>query len=373
MNSWMWRIPCVVILPLVCGACASLPNTAAIAEPRDNAVHGSGMDRHGARVAPVVSGPPALEPVQRLPPVDAEYNLWQPREDFLSPPSYVGEPVGDFSGWGASPAEASAGVVRLPPVEDRLAAIGRPGLIGLNLRSRAQELPSKVWLDHKGLYSWPSLGMLAAGIGVHGVMANTPIDQKIHDWYQGSVRTTGTDDVARVAKTLGDGTIFIPAFAGLTIAGAAFDDSAIGHTAFEFGNRVLRGYLVGAPPMLTLQYALGASRPTEGDLDESHWFLFHDTNSVSGHAFMGAVPFITAAKMVENPWLKAGLYFCSTLPAWSRVNDSDHYPSQAILGWWIGYLACEAVANSDALMSDRLRVYPIVSQHMTGLGLELRY
>ena len=372
MNSWMWRLPCAVVLPLICSACVSLPNTAGtVLVPRERVVNGSQIERGVARLVPV-SDSPSREPVQRLPAVDTESSVWQPRQDFLSPPPCLGERIGHLPTWEASPGGESAGIIRLPPVEYRQPAIGRAELIGLNLRSKAQEFPSKVWLDHKNFYSWPSLGMLAAGIGVHGVMANTPIDQEIHDWYQGSVRNSGTDDLARFSKTLGDGTIFIPAFAGLTIAGAAFDDWAVGHTAFEFGNRVLRGYLVGAPPMLTLQFALGASRPTEGNLDESHWFLFHDTNSVSGHAFMGAVPFITAAKMVENPWLKAGLYFASTLPAWSRVNDSDHYPSQALLGWWIAYLACDAVVGTETRYGP-ITLFPIMSPQMAGIGAEVRW
>lgn len=371
MKSWTWPVAGAAVLPLLCGACATLPNAAAIPPQRQGEVAGS---RAAGEMASDRSRPDSStgETVQRLPRVDTQSNLWQPREDLLSPPSGLGEQIGHFSRWEASSVDDLGAIVRLPPVEDSPAAGGRLELIGVNLRSKAHELPSKVWLDHKGFYSSPFLGMFAAGIGVHGLMANTPIDQEIHDWYQHSVRSPATDDWSSFWKTFGDGTIFIPAFAGLTIAGAVFDDCEVGHTAFEFGNRVLRAYLVGAPPMLTLQYVLGASRPTEGDLDESHWFLFHDVNGVSGHAFMGAVPFITAARMVENPWAKAGLYFCSALPGWTRVNDSDHYASQSLLGWWIAYLACKVVADSDRQF-DGVTLFPVVTPQMTGFGAEVRW
>ena len=44
--------------------------------------------------------------------------------------------------------------------------------------------------------------------------------------------------------------------------------------------------------------ATGASRPADGQ--GSHWHMFNDNNGVSGHAFIGAIPFLAAAEMVER-------------------------------------------------------------------------
>jgi len=65
---------------------------------------------------------------------------------------------------------------------------------------------------------------------------------------------------------------------------------------------------------------------------------------VSGHAFVGAVPFLTLAKMAENQKpLQVLAYALSVLTAWSRVNDNAHYTSQAILGWYMAYESVDAV------------------------------
>jgi len=60
----------------------------------------------------------------------------------------------------------------------------------------------------------------------------------------------------------------------------------------------------------------GASRPSEGD---SKWRPLKDSNGLSGHAFIGAVPFITAAKMNDNPYIKTILYGFSVLPGLTRI------------------------------------------------------
>jgi hypothetical protein len=84
----------------------------------------------------------------------------------------------------------------------------------------------------------------------------------------------------------------------------------------------------------------GGSRPSEG---ESYWRPFNGDNGVSGHAFLGGVPFLTAARMTDDPYIKGALYFFSALPALSRINDDKHYASQAFLGWYLAWLSVRAV------------------------------
>ena len=224
--------------------------------------------------------------------------------------------------------------------------------------------------DYDNYYSWCTMRDLAIGIAIAAPIANTTVDSEFQDWYQRDLRDSGTDDFAAFWKTFGEGQIFIPAFAGLALVGRYFEDRPVLGTAGDYGARITRGYLVGAPPMLLMQFTLGASRPGETSAD-SRWKPFDDTNAVSGHAFMGSVPFITAAHMVENPWAKGALYLCSTFTAWSRVNDDDHYLSQACLGWWMGYLACRAV-NQTELTDDRAVFAPLITPEMAGLGMMVR-
>ena len=123
---------------------------------------------------------------------------------------------------------------------------------------------------------------------------------------------------------------------GAALVGEITEGNEWGSTTGEWGRRSLRAILVGAPPVLFLQKAIGASRPKE---DDSRWRPFNDNNGVSGHSFMGAVPFIAAAKMAENQYIRYSLYLGSMLCGWSRINDDCHYFSQAAMGWWIPYLS----------------------------------
>lgn len=94
----------------------------------------------------------------------------------------------------------------------------------------------------------------------------------------------------------------------------------------------MRGFIVGAPPLIVMQRLTGGSRPYETN-EGSEWHPFRDNNGVSGHAFMSSLPFITGAKMTDNPWEKSLWYLGSTLGPLSRVNDNAHYPSQIGMSW----------------------------------------
>lgn len=201
-------------------------------------------------------------------------------------------------------------------------------------------------------------------------MANTNVDQQVHDWYQQDVRSSSTDDVASVAKIFGEGYIILPALGITLAAGEMFDSQPHASVAGDWADQSLRAMAVGAPPMLATQMLTGASRPTESSAG-SDWVPLHDNNGVSGHSFMGAVPFITAAKMTEDPLAKAGFYAASTLTGLSRLNDDDHYASQVLLGWSVAYLACSAVSDTEEELKDyRFTTVPIPNGVGVGVVFE---
>ena len=113
-----------------------------------------------------------------------------------------------------------------------------------------------------------------------------------------------------------------------------------------WGEHTFRSYLVGGPALLAAQEFTGGSRPQERE-QASHWRPFNDNNGVSGHAFIGAVPFLTMAHLSASPALRDLAYAASGPAAWSRINDDAHFPSQAFLGWYLAYEFTEAVAATD--------------------------
>jgi hypothetical protein len=211
--------------------------------------------------------------------------------------------------------------------------------------------------DYRSFYSRKNMLDLALGIGVSGVLANTSIDGEIQDWVQGSLRSEDTDELSESVKLLGEGAITIPLYGVAALVGEAAEGNRWGSATGEWGRRSLRAILVGAPPALFLQHATGASRPDE---DDSLWRPFEDNNGVSGHSFMGAIPFIAAAQMAEDPSIRYSLYVGSMLCGWSRINDDRHYFSQAAMGWWIAYLSVSCgELDENKEKGIIIRPYPI--------------
>lgn len=238
---------------------------------------------------------------------------------------------------------------------------------GQRLVDYLRQTQANVVSDYRHYYRWSTACDLGWAIALSAPLANTSLDEDFRHWYQRDVRSSGSDDLSSFWRPWGEGKIFIPAWAGLAVVGHLWEERPLATAVGRFGDRTTRAYLVGAPPMLLMQFALGASRPGETS-HGSYWKPFDDTNAVSGHAFIGAVPFLTAARMTDRPAIKGALILLSTLPSWSRVNDDRHYLSQVCLGWYMAHLAVRAVDQTE---DDRkpIRVVPIATTQMTGLGL----
>ncbi len=244
------------------------------------------------------------------------------------------------------------------------------------LSGSSDKLPlfARILTDHQNFYSPESLTLLGAGLVVGGAMANSSADQSLQHAAQSAVRNANSDDwfeSLHGSKEVGDGVYTLPIFASAWAVGEVIPDSKIAKTSGLWGERSLRGFLVGAPPLIALQQLTGGSRPTETG-ENSEWHPFQDNNGISGHSFMGALPFITAAKMSDRPVFKAGFYAASTIAPLSRVNDNAHYPSQVALGWWMAYLAASAVQATDQ-PDTRWRFYPYASGQGTGILAEYKF
>jgi membrane-associated phospholipid phosphatase len=200
--------------------------------------------------------------------------------------------------------------------------------------------------DYEDLYLSPRrLIHLGVAFGTGAVMANTNIDSEIQEWYQNRIRTEGTNRVSDVGKILGTGQYVIPLSVAAALLGDQLGSDQGTSPLGTWGERATRAYLTGGPAVLVTQWLTGASRPTEGG---SHWRPFHDNNGVSGHSFIGAVPFLTAGRLCEeDPLARCLLYAASVLPALSRINDNAHYPSQAFLGWFLAWEATGAIAHPE--------------------------
>lgn len=228
--------------------------------------------------------------------------------------------------------------------------------------------------EYTQFYSSDRLARFAVVLSSASLLANTRVDENVHEWYQGGMRSAGSDSVSRVSKLLGEGSVMIPLSMIAASAGHLLDsdDSEDPSSFEEWGERTRHAYALGAPALLMLQGMTGGTRPGNSSTG-SRWNPYAGDNGVSGHAFIGAVPFLSLARMHDDePALKYAFYALSGLAAWSRINDDDHYLSQAVLGW---YLAWEATDESRPVgrKPDNWTIRPTVSGDGYGIYIGVRF
>lgn len=204
---------------------------------------------------------------------------------------------------------------------------------------------------YKNLYSQNNLPWLGKTLLVGGVLANSDLDQEIQKSYNRNILSESSDNFAEKAKIIGDPETTLLYF-GLAAVNRFACDRDCGAIP-EWGDRTAQALLVGLPAVWTSQAILGGARPRHGVGSEWNILQFDYEHAVSGHAFVGAVPFLTAAQMTDNPYAKATFYALSPLTAISRINDQKHYFSQALMGWLYAAKVTEVI-NSDLQPEDTL-------------------
>ncbi len=223
--------------------------------------------------------------------------------------------------------------------------------------------------DHGNYYSWPNLAAFGLGLGAAAPLANTSADSRFRSWYLNRAHGRNTDGIANVVNYAGQLWVVAPVLTELAaLHGWAPADYATDGGWFEWSNRSLRAIAVGFPPVLAAYGILGASRP---DHHGSGWHPFQDIHGMSGHTFFGAVPFLTAASMTDNPLYQVPLVMGSFLTGWSRIHLDRHYLSQVALGWWSAYLAVRSVNRTEA--GRGAVTFSPVTPEGPGVGVEVRY
>ncbi|TWT47631.1 phosphatase PAP2 family protein [Botrimarina hoheduenensis] len=228
--------------------------------------------------------------------------------------------------------------------------------------------------DQREFYKVDSLLVLGGAVAVAGFSANSQLDRDIDRHFQASVRGATADDwfeSLHAGKELGNGLYTLPVYGGCWVLGELLPESETAGVLGDWGQRTTRSFLVGAPMTVALQAVLGGSRPGE-TVNDSGWTPFDDNNGVSGHSFMGSLPFLAAAKMSERPRTKALFYAGSAIAPLSRINDGAHYPSQVMLGWFIAYLAADAVDATETGF-DQMRLIPYATPTESGVAVEVAY
>lgn len=241
---------------------------------------------------------------------------------------------------------------------------GTPARVENSEDSAISRFTADVVEDHRRHYSADTLLDLLPPLAVAGTLANTNADRWIRDTWQQDVRSDTSDDLARVFLRVGDvgqNRISAPLYL-LTMAASDYGgDAANDSPAATWAARSLRANILGGPQAFALTYLLGSHRP---DVGSSAWNPWNDNDGTSGHSFYGAVPLLTAARMSESLGWRYTFYALSVLPAYARINDNQHYTSQAVMGWSLAWLATRTVAETDSepgSNGDSFSVTPILT------------
>ncbi|MEW5755993.1 MAG: phosphatase PAP2 family protein [Pseudomonadota bacterium] len=198
--------------------------------------------------------------------------------------------------------------------------------------------------DFKNYYSSSSVKTMGMTVGLAGLLANSGADDDFRELVQNHLRSDDSNHQSDIWRQLGERKTSLTLYLGAGALIGLSGDTQPANALAAWGTRSLRGFFLGGPQHIMLAGLTGAGRPTEGN---AQWWSFDDNNGVSGHAFFGALPLITAAQLSEDPWLRYSLYAASALPGLSRINDDKHFLSQVILGWSIAYLSADAVRRTD--------------------------
>lgn len=272
-------------------------------------------------------------------------------------------------------APASDPVYALPPLDGEKILAPRNEPPWANSKyPRAARFGYKVLEDYRNFYSCDSLVCLTAAFGAGALMANTGFDSTMQAAWQTSVEPTDLGTFFTGCKDIGEGRYALAVFGAAAVTGLALEGRPGGDILGEWGSRSLRMFIVGAPPVYVFQLATGASRPVEQSSAGSQWKPFTDDNGVSGHAFVGAIPFLAAADMVENPVAKGALYVCSTFVGFSRMTTESHFPSQVFLGWYLAWASSRAVSGTEMHFAGmEVSVVPLPMADLGGLAIESRW
>ncbi|HUO86152.1 MAG TPA: hypothetical protein VM617_02075 [Thermoanaerobaculia bacterium] len=238
--------------------------------------------------------------------------------------------------------------------------------------SWATDLRQTVTSDMARFYRRRRALRFGSVLAAAGALANTDADAEIQQWYRDDVATASGDEWAADLERLGRmETIGLPLLAGGLLVGFAPEEGS--RAPVRWLRRTARAYLVGTPALLYLQPLTGGNRPAEGL--GSDWRPFVGQNGVSGHAFTGAVPFLTLARQTDRWWLRVLAVAASTAGGWAQLHADQHYFSQFALGWWLAWEATDAVAESDAalLAEPRVAVTPLPVRGGGGVLVSLRF
>jgi hypothetical protein len=205
-----------------------------------------------------------------------------------------------------------------------LAVVAAPGL-------SAQATPGPALAS--GIEWWQG----AAVVG--GVAVASRLDHSVQVWTQAR-RSATTDQVAAVARHMGQPEVFAAVPLGMIGAGLLADGPALR----EAGERVTASVAVAGVLVTGLKLVVGRLRPSQST-DPYRFKPFSGSDAFpSGHATMAFALATALGDEIGGPGIaRAGLFAAATATAWSRLNDNRHWLSDVLGGAALGIASAQVM------------------------------
>jgi membrane-associated phospholipid phosphatase len=170
------------------------------------------------------------------------------------------------------------------------------------------------------------------------MVAMSTLDQPLQQYIQRH-RSSVADNLAGVARRMGQVEVFGTVAGGMLLVGAAGRQPALRRAALRVMTALaLAGTLSSAGKLLA-----GRPRPDQvGDADDLKLFSGHESLP-SGHTTMAFALATSLANEIRRPWVTVGLLTAASGTGWSRLNDNKHWLSDVLAGAGVGIASAQLI------------------------------
>ena len=217
---------------------------------------------------------------------------------------------------------------------------------------------------------WEGKDWLTASLVVAATAGFYAYDQDIKEWFQDK-RSDASNNVAKVITPLGNPLFAVPAM-GLVYLYGEHQES---EKARRIGLLGVESIVLAGAFTSVLKFVTHRPRPDAGErYDKWHGPEF-STDNLSFPSLHTSTAFSMAkviASETDNPCVAAAVYSLASLVGLARLNDNEHWASDAFFGAAIGYFTAAAVLRYHK-RSSPVSFMPSVSRNGGGISLTYRY
>jgi membrane-associated phospholipid phosphatase len=186
------------------------------------------------------------------------------------------------------------------------------------------------------------------------------------EWVQRTTqesRSPARDQVAAVARRMGQPEVFATVPAALFIAGIGTRRPALRRA----GERVAASLVLAGLLAVTSKVAVGRLRPNQA-AEPYDLRPFSGADAFpSGHTTMAFALATALADEIHRPWASVGLLAAAAGTGWSRLNDNKHWLSDVVAGAVLGITSAQVIEGRWRIFHLRPPV-PWVSRGRAGVG-----